>query len=134
MGNRGWSTTYPTQTGGYPLDGKIAMEMTLSRSSKFAVRLRIPAWSDRAHGVMLHVNGSGVAAPVDSGFATLDRTWKDGDRIELNLPLPMRLEAIDSDHPDTVALIRGPLVLFALTENAPRFTRRAAPRRSTHSW
>jgi hypothetical protein len=35
----------------------------------------------------------------------------------------MRLEAIGAQHPDTVALIRGPLVLFAATEAAPRITR-----------
>jgi DUF1680 family protein len=113
-----------TQTGGYPLDGKIVMQLTLSKPSRFAVRLRIPAWSNRTHGVTVQVNGSAAAAPVDSGFATLDSTWKDGDRIELNLPLPMRLEAVDPEHPDTVALVRGPLVLFALTGNAPRLTRK----------
>jgi len=64
-----------------------------------------------------------VNAPVSKGFATLRRKWKDGDRVELNLPLPMRLEAIDAQHPETVALVRGPLVLFALTEDAPKVTR-----------
>jgi hypothetical protein len=33
--------------------------------------------------------------------------------------MPMRLEAIDARHPDTVALVRGPLVLFAIGDNAP---------------
>jgi hypothetical protein len=35
----------------------------------------------------------------------------------------MRLEAIDERHPKTVALMRGPLVLFPVTENAPVVTR-----------
>jgi uncharacterized protein len=49
------------------------------------------------------------------------RTWNDGDRIELELPLPVRLEAIDTQHPNTVAVLRGPLVLFALKpeQNSP---------------
>jgi len=42
------------------------------------------------------------------------RTWKDGDRVELELPLVTRLQAIESRHPNTVAVMRGPLVLFAL--------------------
>ena len=37
--------------------------------------------------------------------------------------MTMRLEQIDPEHPDTVALVRGPLVLFPVTEQAPRVTR-----------
>jgi uncharacterized protein len=64
-----------------------------------------------------------VQAPMTKGFATINRKWKDGDRVTLNLPLPMRLEAIDAQHPNTLALVRGPLVLFALMNEAPRVTR-----------
>ena len=111
-----------TQAGNYPLDGKITMNLRASRPSTFALRLRIPGWSVSA-GPTIQVNGARVSAPIQSGFATLQRQWKDGDRIELELPLPMRLEAIDPQHPDTVALVRGPLVLFPITEKAPRVTR-----------
>jgi DUF1680 family protein len=47
-------------------------------------------------------------------FAAVRRTWKTGDRVELEFPLKMRLEAIDAQHPNTVALMRGPLVLMAV--------------------
>ena len=43
--------------------------------------------------------------------------------MHLEMPLPMRLEPIDSDHPNTVALVRGPLVLFAITNNRPKVKR-----------
>ena len=115
-----------TQSGDYPLEGGIAMRMRLSRPSEFTMRLRIPAWAVAdagSGGPTISVNGSRVAMNVSSGFATLRRKWKDGDRIDLTLPLPMRLEAIDAQHPDAVALVRGPLVLFAMTESAPRITR-----------
>jgi len=80
---------------------------------------------------VIQVNGSPVAAPIQAGFVTLRRAWQDGDRIELDLALPVRLEPIDPVHADCVALVRGPLVLFALTESAPRLTREQllAPRR-----
>ena len=49
--------------------------------------------------------------------------------MELELPLVSRLEAIDSQHPNTVAVMRGPLVLFALkplqTSPMPSFGRNA---------
>lgn len=112
-----------TQTGGYPLRGDISMRVKLSRSSKFSIRLRIPAWSETARGVALRVNGSPFPVTVQSGFTTLKREWKDGDRIDLDLAMPLRLEAVDSEHPDTVALVRGPLVLFALTDSDPHVSR-----------
>jgi DUF1680 family protein len=112
-----------TQSTAYPIDGRIEMVMKASKSAEFALRLRIPAWAQVDSGAAIRVNGLAVNAPVDKGFAMLGRKWKDGDRVELNLPLPMRLEAIDLQHPDTVALMRGPLVLFALTDDAPKATR-----------
>ena len=62
-------------------------------------------------------------AAIRAGFAALQRRWKDGDRIELDISLPVRVEAIDSGHPDTVALVRGPLVLFAIADHPPVVTR-----------
>ena len=112
-----------TQSGKYPLEGEITLGLKLSRPSEFAVRLRIPAWSSQAGSAVIRVNGSRVPVTVQSGFATLRRKWSNDDRIQLDLPLPMRLEAIDSQHPDTVALIRGPLVLFAVTKESPHVTR-----------
>lgn len=105
----------------YPLEGRIAMRLSVLRASEFAVRLRIPEWAGA--GARIQVNGERVAPPVERGFATLRRKWMDGDQLELVLPLPMRLEPIDARHRDTVALVRGPLVLFAATEAAPRITR-----------
>lgn len=54
---------------------------------------------------------------------SLQRIWKDGDRLDLELGLPLRLEAIDANHPDVVALVRGPLVLFAVAEALPALTK-----------
>ena len=103
----------------YPFDGEVQMEMKLSRPAEFAVNLRIPAW---AEGASVAVKGKRVEASAGS-FARISRTWKSGDRIELELPMKTRLEAIDAQHPDVVALMVGPLVLFALGESQPAVTR-----------
>jgi hypothetical protein len=110
------------QTGNYPLEGKITMHLRASRPSNFAIMVRIPAWSSET-GPIIRVSGERVSASIEAGFAQLQRRWKDGDRIELELALPMRLEAINAKHPDTVALLRGPLVLFPVTESRPAVTR-----------
>ena len=111
-----------TQTGGYPLEGKIKMHLRASRPSTFSLRVRIPGWLPES-GQIIRVNGNRVATPIQTGFATLHRRWKDGDVVELELALPMRLEAIDPNHPNTVALVRGPLVLFPIIREAPPITR-----------
>lgn len=111
-----------TQEGDYPVEGKITMHLRASRPSNFALRLRIPAWCSQ-RGALFRVNGERAPATIQTGFATLQRRWQNDDRIELELPLPMRVEAIGPNHQDTVALVRGPLVLFAIADKPPAITR-----------
>jgi len=100
------------QTTDYPYSSKVRMDVTASRPAEFSVSLRIPAW---ARGAAVSVNGvRGSLKPEPGSFAEIRRTWKTGDRIELELPFATRLEAIDAQHPDTVALVNGPLVLMAM--------------------
>ncbi|HXM59350.1 MAG TPA: hypothetical protein VN950_00745, partial [Terriglobales bacterium] len=71
---------------------------------------------------VLSVNGNRVSDSVQPGnFAAIKRTWKDGDRVELELPMPLRLEQVDANHPNLVALVQGPLVLFAMADSQPSF-------------
>ena len=106
-----------TQKGEYPYDSQVQFEVKTTKAAEFAVNLRIPAW---AEGASIAVNGKRQAAQA-GGFARVQREWKNGDRIELELPLTTRLEAIDAQHPDTVALLVGPLVLFG--DQVPGLTR-----------
>jgi DUF1680 family protein len=109
-----------TQRSGYPFDGAVQLDLQLSKPAEFAVRLRIPVW---ARGASILVNGKPVPA-APGAFATIRRSWKTGDQIELDLPMRLRLEAIAPQHPQTVALLCGPLVLFAITEVDPAVTAR----------
>jgi DUF1680 family protein len=109
-----------TQQSGYPFDDEVKFDITVSKPADFALHLRIPAW---AEGASISVNGKLV--PISGGpgkFVTVRRTWRTGDRIELDLPMKLRLQAIDAGHPQTVALLRGPLVLFAITDAPPAVT------------
>jgi uncharacterized protein len=104
------------QTSKYPLESHIAFELKASRPTQMTLNFRIPAW---AEGATLHVNGEAIDGVTAGSFAAVGRTWKDGDRIELELPLAMRVQAVDASHSDTMALLRGPLVLFATNEPTP---------------
>jgi hypothetical protein len=100
----------------------VEFEIATSEPAEFTVNLRIPAW---AEGASISINGKRAPGAVITGqFASIHRRWKTGDRIELDLPLAKRLEPVDPQHPQIVALLSGPLVLFAIAQTAPTVTTR----------
>ncbi len=108
----------------YPFDNKIQIQVSGSQARDYTLYVRIPGWA--APDPVLSVNGKRVSDPVQPGtFAAIRRTWKDGDRVELELPMPLRLEQVDVNHPKLVALVQGPLVLFAVADSQPSFDRNA---------
>ena len=61
------------------------------------------------------VNGRrGEGTPYPGQFARIHRTWRKGDRIEIEFDMPTRLEAVDPQHPKLMAAVHGPLALFAV--------------------
>jgi len=128
-----------TQEGEYPFEDRVTFTVTSSQPTELTINFRIPAW---AQGAQIFVNGMRQKALATPGqFAALRRQWKTGDRVELELPLRMRLEAIDAQHSDTVALLRGPLVLMAVKKEQatplPTVTRKqllTAKRVSERQW
>ncbi|HMI18646.1 MAG TPA: beta-L-arabinofuranosidase domain-containing protein [Sphingomonas sp.] len=110
-----------TQDGNYPLGDDIEMSIFVQRPVRMVLRLRIPAWAGPA--TRIAVNGRVHAGVVPGRFATIAREWREGDRITLTIDRSLRLEAVDAQHPDRVAVMQGPLALFALGDNTPSFTR-----------
>ena len=123
------------QTTAYPLEPVTRLRVGATRPGTFAVYLRVPAWAGAETAI--RVNGKQVALEVKPGsFAAVRREWKDGDEIEYAIGMPLRLEAVDGRHPDTVALVYGPLALFAvgnLEAEFPRDQLLGARQRSTGS-
>jgi DUF1680 family protein len=124
-----------TQAGTYPDSPEVRLQLALRRPAEFTLNLRIPEW---ARGAALSVNGTRSPVEVVPGaFAAIRREWKSGDRVELELPLALRLEPLDSGHPNLAALLSGPLVLFAVADNLPAVTRRqllAARKTGENRW
>ncbi len=124
-----------TQRTNYPIDGVVQFEFTMASPQEFGLNLRIPAWTT---GASVAVNGKRQQINLEPGtFASVRRRWETGDRVELDLPMTMRLEAVDPQHPDIVALMRGPLVLFAMTSGATVVTPKQlleATRAGSRSW
>jgi DUF1680 family protein len=111
-----------TQQTKYPFENTVRIQVAASQPTEFTVYVRIPAWT--GNDPVVSVNGKRVTEGVQPGsFAALRRSWKDGDVVELELPMPLRLEPVDVQHPEYMALLRGPLVLFAVADSQPSFSR-----------
>jgi DUF1680 family protein len=96
----------------YPYAAAVSMTLRLPSPQLFTLNLRIPAW---AHGASLLINGKRQTSQSGQ-FAAIRREWHSADRVELELPDARRLESVDAAHPDTVALLAGPLVLMRMVE------------------
>ena len=118
------------QTTAYPNDGKISVVVQPTKPTQFRILLRIPTWArDQfvpgdlyryaeagSESFAVSVNGAPVAATVRRGFVAVDRRWTSGDKIDLTLPMPVRVatchSAVEANR-NRVAFTRGPLVLCA---------------------
>src|SRR5208337_4575492 len=93
----------------YPEEDTARLKLELNRPVEFALKLRVPGWS---RGVSVKVNGSPHNTPAAPGtWAVLSRRWQSGDQVEIRIPLLFRRRAVDVQHPNRVALLRGPVVL-----------------------
>jgi len=106
----------------YPYAPEVTFRLQCDRPETFGVHLRVPAWAGPGTRVM--VNGRNPGAELRPGtFAAIRREWKDGDHIEYQIEMPLRLKAVDPQHATTQALMAGPLALFATGSPAGRLTR-----------
>jgi DUF1680 family protein len=96
----------------YPWNGAVKLSIvSLSAPMQEAIRLRIPDW---CKSYSLAVNGENQASvPLEKGYAVLNRVWKAGDQIALNLDMPVEMLASDprvKANAGKRALQRGPIV------------------------
>ena len=101
-----------SQVTGYPYDGKVMLTFrAVPKKQEMALHLRIPAWCDRA---TVKGNGEVVDVPVKSNtYATLNRVWKKGDVVELDMEMRVKLmesNPLVEETRNQVVVKRGPLV------------------------
>ena len=93
----------------YPWDGRITVTVEETVEQPWQLSLRVPGWCE---GATL-TGPDGDASPVGPGYVCLQRTWRAGDRVVLELPMPVRLtrahERVDAVR-GCRAIERGPLV------------------------
>jgi DUF1680 family protein len=92
----------------YPENGASTLRLSLDRPAAFALKLRVPGWSS---GLTVKVNGQAQSVDASPGqWATVSREWKPGDTVEIAIPMRFRRAPIDEQHPNRVAIVRGPVV------------------------
>ena len=95
----------------FPDEDRTRLALRLEQPARFALRLRHPAWVK--DGFAVSVNGQ--AQPVEGGpssYATVEREWRDGDVVEVRVPMSLRFEPTPDD-PTRGAFLFGPIVLAA---------------------
>jgi len=84
------------------------LEITAGSTQRFALNIRHPAWAATAS---VSINGKAAESSRAPGsFITLDRRWKKGDVVEVDMSMELRMELLPGTT-DTAAAVYGPLVL-----------------------
>jgi DUF1680 family protein len=114
----------------YPWDGDVQITVQPEKTTTFEVRVRIPGWAinkpipsdlytfkdSNTEQPKVFLNDKPVALTLQQGYIVLNRKWKKGDRIHVQLPMPIRRIAahakVEADL-DKIAIQRGPLVYCA---------------------
>jgi uncharacterized protein len=95
----------------FPDEPRTRLVVKTAHPVALELRVRVPRWV--ARGGSARLNGQpvdGFAAP--GGYLVLDRTWRDGDRLEVSLPMSLSTTPTPDD-PSLQAILYGPLVLAA---------------------
>ncbi|MEM7478207.1 MAG: beta-L-arabinofuranosidase domain-containing protein, partial [Planctomycetota bacterium] len=93
-----------TQKTNYPWEGKIQIEVKPQVEAEFEIKLRLPGWAhnqplpsnlyrnrEQQEGWgNLFVNGQPVDSEAEQGYITIRQQWKPGDKVMLNLNMPVR--------------------------------------------
>ncbi len=99
-----------TQTNNFPVEEATKIVVNVENPSVFTLNLRHPGWSVNP---TVKVNGKKVnAKSTPSSYIALNREWKDGDVVEMSLPMHVEIEELNY-LPNYVSVVRGPIVLAA---------------------
>ena len=107
----------------YPKSGRCVLTIGILKALTFKLKFRVAAWVQAP--VTVQVNGQIVKVRSKPGtWVEIERTWKNGDKAVIDIPLDFRLETIGSSESDLAALMYGPVVLATgdegpITERSP---------------
>lgn len=93
----------------YPEEQETSFEINCEKPVKISLKLRYPKWAN--NGIKVVLNGKELKNNNKPGsFITINRKWKNGDKIDVKIPFSLRLETMP-DNEKRAAIFYGPLVL-----------------------
>jgi DUF1680 family protein len=93
----------------FPNEQRTELTISAAKPTKFKLQLRHPRWI--AGALVVTINGEKLAVTsTPGGYATIEREWRDGDKLALDLPLALHTESMP-DNLDRVAVFDGPILL-----------------------
>ena len=118
------------QQNNYPWDGALKFNIAPKSPLAFNLLVRIPGWAQNQaipsdlykfekasdKKIEIKINGQPVEYTMQNGYAVLNKTWKKGDAVEVNLPMEVRRVVANENVKDDigkVALQRGPIIYCA---------------------
>jgi DUF1680 family protein len=102
----------------FPAEQGTTLRVKVAAAQMRTVRVRIPAWV--ADGGAVKVNGRPLEAFGQAGsYLAITRTWNDGDKIEVSLPMKTWSEPLLGDD-SLAAQMYGPMVLAAVMGDGPK--------------
>ena len=115
-----------SQTTDYPWEGNVSINVEKTTGKQYAIKVRVPGWANgkpvptnlyyssaKLAPYVIKINGQVYGGELENGYAVINRKWKKGDRIEIELPMDVqRIKANDNAEDDRgkVALERGPVM------------------------
>jgi len=97
-----------TQNTEYPKDEEINIKLSLNATEKFALNIRIPGWSKESK---LYLNDKIVKGVSAGKYTSLDREWKDGDVLKLQLDLSPYFWVGERELEGKTSVYHGPILL-----------------------
>jgi DUF1680 family protein len=119
-----------TQETNYPWEGKVVFTVNPETKGDFSLNIRIPGWAvnqvlpgdlyafadENNEKPLIKINGKKSDYKTENGYAILNRTWNQGDKVELVLPMPVRKVVANKNVKDDfgkVCFVRGPITYCA---------------------
>ncbi|HEV3414276.1 MAG TPA: beta-galactosidase [Puia sp.] len=90
----------------YPFDTTVRLRVGVGRPVTFPVYMRIPIW---CAGAVVRINGKDAHSLIAAGgYVKIEKTWVDGDEVELLLPMRVRVRTWEQNK-NSVSVDYGPL-------------------------
>ncbi len=103
------------QENSFPYDDRTVITLNPRGRKRFTLMLRSPQWAEN-EGIQIKVNGKKYNATEKEGYLAINRRWRKGDQVVMEMPMSVRIEQLP-DHSNYFSYAYGPIILAAKTSD-----------------